>query len=366
MKKFSHLVLFATAFACLSPVALQSAEKADKDAAEEGDDLSAFGKEMADLWGEKLCVAEQTSKYEERVISVACNAEYTTLERDKVLDYLFKKGFTFRGESYDIKGTTGHYWYKFERKDGSRIKLLYVRLHISSQGPLWGSTKPPSRIAVFIDNLATADELTAWQTLGVPVTFGLKPAEGAKDLATQIDEYKQEYWLTLELNPGAFSEPDQAASLKEILDQDLIAPYIKTSLEQAGDVAGVQIRDLNNISTTVASARAVFAAIKAEGKTNVLLPARYNKALTTTANVMGMNSHRVTYDMAPMCSKAPGKIWSFLRSKAGQGGVIARFPASYKRCAHTLSRSLKHDGKVEFKPLSSIFGRKDSAAEKEK
>ncbi|MBL8034950.1 MAG: hypothetical protein JNJ69_14685, partial [Leptospiraceae bacterium] len=93
---------------------------AQGEADEGSDDIGALGGEMAALWGEKACVAEQTTKYEEPVISIACDAEYTSGERDKMLDLLFKKGYKFRGESYDIKGTTGHYWYKFEKRDGSR------------------------------------------------------------------------------------------------------------------------------------------------------------------------------------------------------------------------------------------------------
>lgn len=360
-KKYFTAITFV-GFAALAITGLNAAE--DKPAApaaetaeESGEDLGALGSEMVALWGEeKVCVAEQTSKFEEPVISIACNAEYTSTERDKVLDLLFKKGYKFRGESYDIKGTTGHYWYKFERRDGSRAKVVFVRLHVTSQGPLWGAVKPPARIAIYIDNLATNDELTAWQTLGVPLTFGIKPAEGAKDLAQQVEEYKQEAWATLDLKAGSFSEPDQSTSIREIIEQDLIPPYIKNALEQTGDVWGFVIRDLNNITTSVATVRAVFAAIKGEGKSYVLLPAKYNRALTTTANVMDINSRRVTFDMAGMCTKSPSKIWTFLRSKAGKGDVIARFPASYKRCANTLSRTLRRDGKLEFKTLSSFFG----------
>ncbi len=358
-------ILAATAMVAVLGVTLSAQDKpAEAEAAqapEEGDDLGALGKELSDLWGEKACVAEQASKYEEPVISIACDAEYTSAERDKFLDFLFKKGFAFRGESYDIKGTTGHYWYKFDKKDGSRSRPVFVRLHITSQGPLWGAARQPAQIAVYVDYLATADELTAWQTLGIPLTFGLKAAEGAKELAQQIEEYKQESWLALDLKSGTFSEPDQSASVRDIVEQDLIGPHIKASLEQTGDVWGFVVRDLNNVTTTVASARAVFTAMKAEGKSFVLLPARYNKALTTTANVMNMNHRRVTYDMAAMCNKEPGKIWAYLKSKAGSGGIIARFPASYKKCAHRLSRTLKRDGRAEFKTLSSFFGYKATA-----
>ncbi|MFO1526088.1 MAG: hypothetical protein U1F16_08950 [Turneriella sp.] len=334
---------------------------AQGEADEGSDDIGALGGEMAALWGEKACVAEQTTKYEEPVISIACDAEYTSGERDKMLDLLFKKGYKFRGESYDIKGTTGHYWYKFEKRDGSRARIIFVRLHITSQGPLWGAVKPPARIAVYVDNLANNEELTAWQTLGVPLTFGLKPADGAKELAQQVEEYKQEAWLALDLRQGSFSEPDQSASVRDIIEQDLIAPYIKSALEQTGDVWGFVIRDLNNITTTVASARAVFAAIKAEGKSYVLLPAKYNRALTTTANLMDINHRRVTYDMAAMCNKSPRTIWTFLRGKSASGAIIARFPASYKRCANALSRTLRRDGRLEFKTLSNFYGYKAPA-----
>lgn len=361
-KKYTATVTFCllAAFAIAGLSAADdkaAAASATAEAEEGGEDLGALGGEMVALWGEeKVCVAEQTSKFEEPVISIACNAEYTSSERDKVLDLLFKKGYKFRGESYDIKGTTGHYWYKFERRDGSRSRTVFVRLHVTSQGPLWGAVKPPARIAIYIDDLATNDELTAWQTLGVPLTFGIKPADGAKELAQQVEEYKQEAWATLDLRAGSFTEPDQSASIRNLVEQDLIAPYIKNALEQTGDVWGFVIRDLNNITTTVASVRAVFAAIKGEGKSYVLLPAKYNRALTTTANVMDINSRRVTFDMAGMCAKSPAKIWTFLRSKAGKGDLIARFPASSKRCANTLSRTLRRDGKLEFKTLSSFFG----------
>ncbi|MFZ5627784.1 MAG: hypothetical protein ACOY5B_01545 [Spirochaetota bacterium] len=342
----------------------ETAEKAE--ASDDAVDLKALGDEMAGLWGEKVCVAEPGSKHEEQVISIACNAEYTSAERDKVLDFLFKKGFLFRGESYDIKGTTGHYWYRFEHREGNRLRSVFVRMHITSQGALWGSVKPPARVAIYVDNLATADELTAWQTLGIPLSFGLKPTENAKELAQQIDEYKQEAWLALDLRQGAFTEPDQSASVRDIIEQDLIPNHLKNSLEQTGDVWGIVVRDLNNITTTVATARAVFSAIKAEGKSYVLLPAKYNKALSTTANVMDMNARRVTYDMGAMCAKSPAKIWSYIRSKAGHGQVIVRFPANAKRCAHTLSRTLRRDGKTEFRPLSTFFGYAEGATTEKK
>jgi hypothetical protein len=329
-------------------------------------DLKALGEEMAALWGEKVCVAEPASKYDEQVISIACNAEYTSVERDRFLDFLFKKGFLFRGESYDIKGTTGHYWYRFEYRQGNHLRQVFVRMHITSQGTLWGAVKPPARIAIYVDNLATADELTAWQTLGVPLSFGLKPSENAKELAQQIDEYKQEAWLALDLRPAAFTEPDQTASVRDIVEQELIPNHLKNSLEQTGDVWGVVVRELNNITTTVATVRALFSAMKAEGKTYVLLPAKYNKALSTTASVMDMNARRVTYDMGGMCAKSPAKIWSYIRRKAGHGQVIVRFPASAKRCAHTLSRTLRRDGKTDFRPLSTFFGYAEGATSEKK
>jgi hypothetical protein len=344
-----------------------AAEKTEKaEAVDEALDLKVLGDEMAALWGEKVCAAEPASKYEEQVISIACNAEYTSAERDKVLDFLFKKGFLFRGESYDVKGTTGHYWYRFEYREGNRVRSVFVRLHITSQGTLWGSVKPPARVAVYIDNLATADELTAWQTLGIPLSFGLKPTENAKELAQQIDEYKQEAWLALDLRQGAFTEPDQTASVRDIIEQDLIPNHVKNSLEQTGDVWGFVVRDLNNITTTVATARAIFSAMKAEGKSFVLLPAKYNKALSTTANVMAMNARRVTYDLGGMCAKSPSKIWSYIRAKAGHGQVIVRFPAHAKRCAHSLSRTLRRDGKTEFRPLSTFFGYAEDATSEKK
>jgi len=123
-----------------------------------------------------------------------------------------------------------------------------------------------------------------------------------------------------------------------------------------GNAMGFVIRDLNNITTTVAPARAVFNAMKAEEKTMVLLPAKYNRVLSTTANVMGMNNHQVNYDMALMCRKDAGKIWSYLKGKVTSGAVVVRFPAKDKRCAYRLSRTMRHDGKLEFKELSRVFG----------
>jgi hypothetical protein len=353
-RKLFGMGLIAILFASVT-LTIRSADDKDSDS-EEPEDFVALGKEMAELWGERLCVSEQSSKHEERVISIACNAEYLQPERDKMLDLLFKKGYTFRGESYNIKGTTGHYWYKFQHKDGTRTRLMYVRLHIRSQGPLWGAVKPPARMAIYIDNLSTADELTAWQTLGIPLTFGLKPSETAKDLAQQVEEYKQESWISLDLKPAAFTEPDQTASIREIIEQELLSTHIKNSVELTGEVWGFVVRDLNNITTTVASTRALFSAMKAEEKTFVLLPARYNRVLSTTANLMGMNSHRVTFDMTAMCNKSPAKIWPYLVRHSSKGGLIVRFPASYKRCAHVVSRSLKRDGKIEFRKLSNFFG----------
>ncbi|HRP69414.1 MAG TPA: hypothetical protein PLY93_07780 [Turneriella sp.] len=324
--------------------------------ADELEELKAMAKEMSDLWGERVCASDVTHRYEETVVSIACNAEYQSAERDRMLDYLFKKGYFFRGESYNVKGTTGHYWYKLGKKEGSRTRNLFIRLHITSQGALWGSVKPPTQIALYVDYLSSSDELTAWQTLGVPVTFGLKVSEGAKELLQQLEEYKQEAWVSLDLRQGTFSEPDQTASIRDIIEQDLIAPHIKNAIESTGEVMGFVMRDLNNITTTVASARAIFNAMKAEGKTMVLLPARHNAALSTTANVMGMNNRAVTYDMTMMCKKDPGKIWSFLKSKTNAGGIIVRFQAKDKRCAYRLSRTMRRDGKLEYKKLSSIFG----------
>lgn len=357
--------IFLTALlAVASAYVVFGAEPAEKSeaASDEALDLKALADEMAALWGEKACQGEPTNKHEEQVISIACDAEYTAVERNRMLDLLFKKGFQFRGESYDIKGNTGHYWYKFEYRDGNRLRTVFVRLHIASQGALWGMTKPPARIAIYVDNLATADELTAWQTLGVPLAFGLKASENAKELAQQIEEYKQEAWLALDLRQGAFTEPDQSVSVREIIEQELIAAHIKNSLEQTGDVWGIVIRDLNSITTTVAAARAVFQAIKAEGKSYVLLPARFNKALGTTANLMDINAKRVTYDMESMCAKNPRRIWGVIRNKARSGQMIVRFPARAKRCAHVLSRTLRRSGKWDFKPLSTFFSYAEGVA----
>lgn len=320
-------------------------------------DPKALGDEMAALWGERLCAAEPGVKYEEQVISLACNAEYTAAERDKMLDLFFRKGFLFRGESYDVKGTTGHYWYRFEHQQ----RMVYVRLHMTSQGVQWGSAKMPARVAVYVDNLTSADELTAWQTLGIPLTYGLGPGDEAAVLAQRIDEYKQEVWLALDLRPEAFSEPGQSAAASDVIGQNLLPEHVKSSLEKTGDVWGVVVRDLNSLTTTVAGARAIFAAIKAEGKTYVLLPARYNRALSTTANIMGMNAHRVTHDLAGMCARSPSRIWNHIREKAGSGQVIVRFPANAKRCANTLSRTLRRDAKTEFRTLSTFFGYADDA-----
>lgn len=367
MKNFTKYLFLFALLAITSSYVIFSAEPAEKaeTEADENLDLRTLAGELAALWGEKACQGELTSKYEEQVISIACDAEYTTNERNRMLDLLFKKGFQFRGESYDIKGNTGHYWYKFEYRDGNRQRTVYVRLHIASQGALWGATKPAPRVAIYVDNLATTDELTAWQTLGVPLAFGLKASENAKELAQRIEEYKQEAWLSLDLRQQAFAEPDQSVSISDIIEQELLPAHVKNSLEQTGDVWGIAIRDLNGITTTVAGARAVFQAIKAEGKSHVLLPARPNQALSTTASLMDINVRRVTYDMESMCAKNPRRIWAFVRSRARSGQVIVRFPAKAKRCAHTLSRTLRRSGKWDFKPLSTFFGyAEESAVEK--
>lgn len=319
-------------------------------------DLAALASEIAALWEGKQCYAEPTAKNGEDVISLACNAEYSAAERNKFLDFVFKKGFVFRRESYTVSGTTGHYWYRLEWRDGQRRRNLYVRMHIISQGVLWGARRPPSQVAIYVDNLATADELTAWQTLGIPIAFGLKPDENAKELAQQIEQYKQEAWLALDPKLSSLTEEDSDISLREVLEQDLLANYFKDALEQTGDVWGITIRALNPITTNVATVRALFSAIKAEGKSYVLLPVNRHPALDTTAHVMGMNAQRVSHDLTAMCARSPARVWNFIRNQAKKGRMIVRFSARAKRCALTLSRTIRRDGSIDFRPLSTFFG----------
>ena len=338
---------------------LPAQEKSRDDKNESPVNFTELAQEVAVLWGEKVCAAEENHKYEEIVISIACNAEYTSAERDKFLDFLFKKGFIFGAESYTTHSRTGHYWYKFEQSLNKSSRPIYFRLHIISEGSQWGSLRPPTRLAIYVDNLISTDEITAWQTLGVPVSFGVKPRENTKDLLAKIDEYKQEAWLALDVNPTEFSEPDKPISIQEIIEKELIAPYVKTSIEQIGEPKGVVIRNVNSVTSNVATLRALFTAIKTENKTNVLLPANSNRILTTTANVMAMNFRLITYDMTSMCAKSPQKIWGFLKSKSGRGGIVAKFPASAKRCALQFSKSLRRNDRLEFKSLSNFYNYKE-------
>ena len=229
--------------------------------------LNPIAQKMEKLFPYKNCATFVTRKSGYPLVSMACRRGYSAEDRDKFLDFLFKSGFVFKKESYRLKEGSGLYLYETENPKSSG-NIIYIKLFFRDARYLWPRTpRKLGHLAIFVTDLYSTKDLIKWQSLGIPLTYGVLPfRKNSKLVAQKVRDYHQKLWLPLSLEPKAMRPTlGRVLTIKDSFDEEKLAQFVNDALESLGEFEGICTRLGSTFTTSVLAMRSVLAPFKAKG-----------------------------------------------------------------------------------------------------
>ena len=261
--------------------------------------LSTVAEELAALWPEKGCAHYVTRYSGEPLISLACKGDYTSRERQQFLDDIFKKGFILKEQTEKLSPRSGFYLYKTEYPLGSG-KLVFIKLYFRDAVFLWPKTPfNDGSVAVFVEDVYRLKDLVKWQSLGVPLSYGVVPHKReTREVSEKIRTYKQaELWMSLSLEPVKMS-PLRGKILRvgDAMDPEKLKTFLDESFAEVGEVKGVNNRMGSLFTKNVYAMRRLVAALK-EREVDYFLDTQTTRSSVAyeTAQIMSMHAFKRDY-----------------------------------------------------------------------
>jgi len=260
--------------------------------------LSAVGQSIGALWPEKSCASYVTRHSGYPLVSVACRLGYSKKNRRQFLDAIFKRGFILKNENWDLKPSYAFYLYKTEYPIASG-RYVFFKLYFRNATYLWPKTPfIEGRVAIFVQDLYRMKDLVRWQTLGVPLSYGVvtHKRETAK-ISETVRNYRQELWMSLSLEPRRMSPLiGKVLTLKAGLDKEKRTAYLDEAFSQVGPMRGVSNRMGSLFTSNVFAMRTLFKDLKTRKVTHYLdtMTAKHSVGFET-AQVMSMKAFKRDY-----------------------------------------------------------------------
>ncbi|MDH5718080.1 MAG: divergent polysaccharide deacetylase family protein [Spirochaetia bacterium] len=257
--------------------------------------INNIAEEISKLWSDKNCANHITRDFGYIIASLACEGGYAKAERNNFLDLLFSKGFVLKKESYELEKRQGIYLYKMEYPSNSG-QFVYFKLYFRNADFLWPRTPLERKIiALYVQDLYQHDDLIMWQTLGVPISYGVLPFRAETSfISDKVREYEQELWMALSLEPLVITpEKGEFLLVKEAHDLEKINTYLDEALQQTGKIKGISNRMGSRFMTETYLVRHLFSQMK-EKEINYFLDTWTNQDSVgyETAAIMQLKSYR--------------------------------------------------------------------------
>lgn len=302
--------------------------------------------EVIKMWSAEQCATRLGSKRGQPQLVIACSGNYTRKDRDRFLDTMFRKGFTFQNEEFQFGRNNGTYAYTFTFKDSTgSTSTAYFRLFFRNASFLWKNPYIKPRVAIYLDGIADVNTLLRWQTLGIPLTYGLDPfRKDTGEIAHKIRNYGQELWLSLSLDPMEMtSDLGKILYLEDAIQLGLIKPYVQKALEKTGKVKGFSDRSGDPFLTNVMAVRTLFSTLKANEAHYVLDTQKVDESTAyMTAVIMAMKPYRAAVTIGDNCDSAE-KLWSQMATPLKKdGAAIAVLNAENTECFKFLKKKVQN------------------------
>ncbi|MES0491459.1 MAG: divergent polysaccharide deacetylase family protein [Leptospirales bacterium] len=309
------------------------------------------------LWSDKKC-AENISKYTEyTVVSIACVGDYTAMTRKRVLDIFFKSGLTLIKESYQVEKKSGLYLYKLEDKTDP-YNYQFYKIYVRNARILWPvHERLQPQIGIFVQNLSGISSLLRWQTLGVPVSYGVLPQKGdSTELFKKIIEYGQELWITLILESEDGLENDyRTITVDDAKDPDKLSLYFDNAIPKNVSITGVSSYHGSLFMKDIFSLRNLFSQLRKRGIHHFLDTQSGDSGGYDTARIMSMKSFRTNVYIQGTKSEME-ETWDRAIRMAKTGGTVIVLAEGDNEEALAFLKTMveKHNSMYEFSFVSEL------------
>ena len=314
---------------------------------------------LRSVWPERQCEENVTESMEFTMISIACVGDYTVDSRKKILDIFFKSGLTLIKESYQLDKKSGLYLYKLEdKRDPYNYK--FVKIYVRDSRILWPvHERLNPQIGIFVQNLDNYERLLEWQTLGVPLTYGIISGQPiSSDLSKKVVEYKQELWLTLTLESNKPVDNNyRTLTLEDASDSEKLGNYMDKVFPKDAIITGVSSYQGSLFMKDIFSLRNLFAELRQRGVTYFLDSSADSEGSGgyDTARIMSLHAFRAEYNLSGSELEMQS-IWDKSLAVAQKKGVVIITVDSNNPDALNFLKSLrdKYQDIVEFTFISEL------------
>ena len=307
--------------------------------------LDTIGTSLVQIWREKSCSYYTANERGVPVVSVACTGNYTDTEREKWLHTLFSHKYFLKSEKYRLQPGSGIYVYKTEYPEGSGA-LVYFKLYIRNATALY-PRMPASgnQVAIYVQDLAELQDLIRWQTLGIPLTYGIIPAKKESQVLLQkVIEYGQEPWISLPLEPKVADATDgRTLSIQETRNPEEFESFLKEYLEDTEKIKGVSHRLGSLYTTNVFAMRALLEKLRSDEKKVIryLDSTAYQDSVAfDTAKIMSFQAYKASANQIVDREKF-NAFWNHLSTDSVQRTHILVVSASDVEFFETLKRHVR-------------------------
>ncbi|MDH5720326.1 MAG: divergent polysaccharide deacetylase family protein [Spirochaetia bacterium] len=323
-------------------------------------DFNTLALNINELWAAKDCGYHISNDSGYMMVSFACEEGYNAFDRKNFLDILFSNGFILKKETYQIEKRQGIYLYKMEFPAYSG-QFIYFKIFFRDASYLWPKTPIERKlIAIYAHDLYRHDDLIRWQTLGIPISYGVLADKPETSLICEkIREYEQELWLALPLEPLVIS-PDKGEfiSVEEAHDKEKLKSYLDESLKQTGKVLGFSNKMGSKFMSEIYVVRQLLTLMK-ELDIHYFLDTWTTKDSRghESAAIMGMNSYKRDIILDHRLSDENlQKHWQWFEKAIGQNetGIIV-VHAGHLRAFEFLKEKIESlKDKVDFVWISKL------------
>lgn len=301
------------------------------------------------LWPQDKCGSHTTTDHGTRLLSVACSGNFTKKDRKLFLDVLYQYGLKINRETSRFSRNSGIYTFHAEYANSKNkwddFKLV-VKLFFREATYLYKSPYSKPRVALYVDNVYSLDDLLRWQSLSIPVSYGVAPfRQFSEEIARKVKEYRQELWLSLSLDPmDMTADLGSVLTVKDVIEQGFISEYATRAIEQTGEIKGVNDRLGDPFVKNIHALRTLFTVLKKKDVPHVLDTGRVTgSAAYQTAKLMGFKSHTATGYLTDDCSwKSASSRWvQFSKALNRNGKAILVVQADKEDCFKFLAGKVK-------------------------
>lgn len=278
---------------------------------------------ILELWDDgsgDTCSSVVSSKKGYPFISIACEMDFGSNQRKKFLDTVFSYNAVLKMEDYQINRRSGIYLYKLEYPANSD-SYVYVKLFFRNAYNLYPEKlQKYKKMFVLINGLENENQLFRWQTLGIPLAYGVLPRDKESgELTEKISTYNQEIWLALNLENNDYEDMvENNLNVETALDSTVMNAYLNDILSQmqfysednpqkrllAKNIHGLVFQTDSSIQNNIYAARSLLKNLHSRGLDKLLLTGfDSDDDVATTSEILGYKNYKTTIYIDDATSK---------------------------------------------------------------